>query len=51
MAESKLKKACEMSFEEWSTSIDEGMKKDAPKMTKEQLVKGFDDLMEKLNQE
>ena len=51
MAESKLKKACEMSFEEWSASIDEGLKKDAPELTKEQLAKGFDDLMKKLNQE
>lgn len=95
MAESKLKKACEMSTEEWSASIDEGMKKDALKMlrirsgmsqsqfadyfqipidtlqnweqgrrqcpeyllnliqyklTKEKLIKGFDDLMEKLKQ-
>lgn len=95
MAESKLKKACEMSMEEWSASIDEGMKKDALKMlrirsgmsqsqfaeyfqipidtlqnweqgrrqcpeyllnlieyklTKEKLIKGFDDFMKKLKQ-
>ena len=51
MAESKLEKAVKMSFEEWSASIDEGLEKDASKLTKEQLAIGFDDLMEKLNQE
>lgn len=47
MAESKLKKVCEMSIEEWSASIDEGLKKEP---TKEKPIKSFDDFMEKLKQ-
>lgn len=35
MSESKLAKAAKMSLEEWSASIDEGLKKDRLKMLRE----------------